>query len=119
MLWHDGEQYESAGAEPSAGSPGQEQRVGVDTGWTKNRSPVSYHGIVRGSPKCGRALVAAKRVMCEMRSPSSVSTSSESARPTSVCGSLAYWPNAGWELARVGMRRRGFSRVANAWAMNS
>src|SRR3954453_18754834 len=75
-----------------------------------------YHGIVRGSPKCGRALVAAKRVMCEMRSPSSVSTSSESARPTSVCGSLTYWPNAGWELARVEMRRWGLSRLANAWA---
>ena len=49
---------------------------------------VLYQGTVRSSPKWGNALVAAKRVMCEICSPSSVSTSSETARPISVCGSL-------------------------------
>ena len=49
---------------------------------------VLYQGTVCSSPKWGNALVAAKRVMCEICSPSSVSTSSPTARPISACGSL-------------------------------
>jgi hypothetical protein len=56
---------------------------------------VLYQGTVRSSPKWGNALVAAKRVMCEICSPSSVSTSSPTARPISACGSFTECPKAG------------------------
>ena len=48
-----------------------------------------YQGIVRGSPKCGSGLATGNRVIREMWLLSSVRTNSESARPTSACGSLA------------------------------
>src|SRR5689334_8555755 len=42
----------------------RDRRIGADDAWSRaidTRWASGHHGIVRGRPKCGRALVAAKR----------------------------------------------------------